>query len=119
MFAVMVKPAARKRICTGGLVWVKDDHHEFYVGMKERGLWPTKEEAEKMITEPWEIAVEVHNKKGKRFIRFTRSYSIINLYEGGNINEQIRPKPELPTVSTSKSNHRQPSSRIQSVGRTV
>lgn len=61
MFAVMVKPAARKRICTSGLVWVKDDHHEFYVSMKERGLWPTKVEAEKMITEPWEIAVEVHN----------------------------------------------------------
>lgn len=61
MFAVMVKPAARKRICTSGLVWVKDDHHEFYVSMKERGLWPTKAEAEKMITEPWEIAVEVHN----------------------------------------------------------
>ena len=48
----MVKPAARKRICASGLVWVKDDHHEFYVSMKERGLWPTKAEAEQMITEP-------------------------------------------------------------------
>lgn len=28
MFAVMVKPAARKRICTSGLIWVKDDHHD-------------------------------------------------------------------------------------------
>ena len=65
MFAVMVKPAARKRICTSGLVWVKDDQHEFYVSMKERGLWPTKADAEKMITEPWEIAVEVHNARVK------------------------------------------------------
>ena len=63
MFAVMVKPAARKRICARGLVWVKDDHHEFYVSMKERGLWPTKAEAETMITEPWEITVEVDNVK--------------------------------------------------------
>ena len=61
MFAVMVKPSARKRFCTSGLVWVKDDRHEFYVNMKERGLWLTKAEAEKMITEPWEIVVEVHN----------------------------------------------------------
>lgn len=63
MFAVMVKPAARKRICANGLVWVKDGRHEFYVSMRERGLWPTKAEAETMITEPWEIAVEVHNAK--------------------------------------------------------
>ena len=61
MFAVMVKPTYRKRICTDDLVWVKDDRHEFYVSMKERGLWPTKTEAEKMITEPWEIVVEVHD----------------------------------------------------------
>lgn len=61
MFAVMVKPAARKRICTRGLVWVKDDRHEFYVSLKERGVWPTKAEAEKMIKEPWEVVVEVCN----------------------------------------------------------
>ena len=61
MFAVMVKPTYRKRICTDDLVWVKDGHHKFYVSMKERGLWPTKTEAEKMIAEPWEIVVEVHD----------------------------------------------------------
>jgi len=61
MFAVMVKTAARKRICFSGLVWVKDDRHEFYVSIKERGVWPTKIEAEAMITEPLEIAVEVPN----------------------------------------------------------
>lgn len=56
----MVKRAARKNICTSGLVWVKDDRHEFYVSREERGLWPTKEEAERMITEPYEVAIEVH-----------------------------------------------------------
>jgi hypothetical protein len=61
MFAVMVKPAARNNVCTSGLVWVKDDHHKFYVSKKERGLWMTKNEAERMITEPWEIVVELHN----------------------------------------------------------
>jgi hypothetical protein len=59
MFAVTVNPSVRKRVCTSGLVWVKDDHHRFYVSLKHRGLWETKEDAEKMITEPWEIVVEV------------------------------------------------------------
>jgi hypothetical protein len=66
----MVKPAARKRICTSGLVWVKDDHHEFYVSMKERGLWTTKKEAERMITEPLEIVVELPNAKSEPTARF-------------------------------------------------
>ncbi len=61
MFAVMVKYAARKRVCTSGLVWVKDNKHKFYVGLRERGLWQTKAEAKQMVTEPWEIVVEVHN----------------------------------------------------------
>ena len=61
MFAVMVKPAARKSVCISGIIWVKDDHHDFYVRLKDRGLWATKAEAEKMITETWEIAVEVRN----------------------------------------------------------
>lgn len=65
MFAVMVKHAARKRICTSGLVWVKDDKHDFYVSMKDRGLWATKEEATQMITEPWEIVVDVPNAGGQ------------------------------------------------------
>lgn len=61
MFAVMVKPAARKRICTSSLVWVKDASHDSYVRMKDRGIWQTKEEAKRMIVEPWEIVVEVLN----------------------------------------------------------
>lgn len=59
MFAVTIKPTARKRITTSGLVWVKDATHEFYVTKRDRGLWPTKAEAERMITELWEIVVEV------------------------------------------------------------
>lgn len=59
MFAVTVKPSVRKRVCTSGLVWVKDERHELYVSLKHRGLCETREEAEKMITEPWEIVVEV------------------------------------------------------------
>ena len=61
MFAVMVKPSARKRIGTDGRVWGKDAHHDIYVSLKERGLWSTKEEAKEMITEPYEIVVEVPN----------------------------------------------------------
>lgn len=59
MFAVTVKKSMRSRICTSGLVWVKDDKHDSYVRFKDRGLWHTKEEAEQMITEPWEIVVEI------------------------------------------------------------
>lgn len=62
MFAVCVKPSARKRICVPGHVWVKNDRHEFYVLLKDRGLWETKEQAQRMITEPaWEVVVEVPN----------------------------------------------------------
>ena len=61
MFAVCVKPSARKKICVPGQMWVRDDRHEFYVPLKDRGLWETKAEAERMITEPWEILVEVPN----------------------------------------------------------
>ncbi len=61
MFAVMVKPEARKRICVSGLIWVKDAIHEYYVCKKDRGLWQTKEDAEKIITEPWEMVVYVHD----------------------------------------------------------
>jgi hypothetical protein len=63
MFAVMVKPYKRKDICDPSLIWIKDDRYEFYVGIKDRGLWSTKAEAEKMVTEPWEIAVELHTKE--------------------------------------------------------
>lgn len=60
MFAVCVKPSARKKICVPKQAWVKTDRHEFYVSVKERGLWATKEEAQKMITEPaLEVVIEV------------------------------------------------------------
>ena len=59
LFAVMVKPSARKRICASGLVWVKDGNHKFYVSKKDRGLWETKAEAESMITEDCEVIVEI------------------------------------------------------------
>jgi hypothetical protein len=61
MFAVMVAPAARKNVCTSGLVWVRDDYHEFYVAKKDRGEWESREEAARMITESWEVVIEVPN----------------------------------------------------------
>jgi hypothetical protein len=61
MYAVVVKTSARKRLCANGRIWVKDAKHPFYVDLRERGLWQTREEAEKMITEPWEIVVEVND----------------------------------------------------------
>lgn len=61
MFAVCVKPAARKRICTRGLIWVKDSSHELYVSKKDRGTWATRKQAEEVITESWEIVVEEPN----------------------------------------------------------
>ena len=58
MFYVCVKSAARKRICSSGLIWVKDARHELYVSKKERGAFETKADAQYAITEPWEIIVE-------------------------------------------------------------
>lgn len=58
MYAVCVKPNARKKICLPGQIWVKNKTHEYYVSKKERGIWPTKLEAKKHITEPYEIVVE-------------------------------------------------------------
>lgn len=58
MYAVCVKTSYRKKIGTNGKVWVKNGYCEFYVSKKERGLWKTKEEANRARTEPWEIIVE-------------------------------------------------------------
>lgn len=59
MFAVMVKPEARREVCEDGKFWVKDETHEYYVTEKDRGLWKSKDDAEKAITESWEEIVEV------------------------------------------------------------
>lgn len=59
MFAVCVRPSARKKICSPGLVWVRDEYHELYVTIKERGTWRSKEEAERVVTEIWEIVVDI------------------------------------------------------------
>jgi len=60
MFAVQVKKKHRKSATNPGFIWIKDATYEFYVTIKERGVWPTKEEAKQMITGPWEIVVEVN-----------------------------------------------------------
>lgn len=59
MFAVMVKTEARSDVCEDGKFWVKDETHEYYVSERERGLWKSKDDAEKAITELWEEIVEV------------------------------------------------------------
>lgn len=59
MFAVMVKKSERKLICFGKAVWVKDILSLDYVSRSSRGLWATKEEAQKMIADSCEIVVEV------------------------------------------------------------
>lgn len=59
MFAVMVKQEARREVCEDGKFWVKDETHEYYVSEKDRGLWKSKDDAEKAITESWEEIVEV------------------------------------------------------------
>lgn len=69
MFAVCVKPSARKILCLPRQVWVKSDRHEFYVSLAERGLWDTKEQATRVITEPAvEVVVEVRPAKGAAFL---------------------------------------------------
>ena len=59
MFAVMVKPEARVDVCEDGKFWVKDETHEYYVSEKYRGLWKSKNDAEKAVTELYEEIVEV------------------------------------------------------------
>ncbi len=58
-YAVCVAPHVRRSLCSGGAIWVKDATHRSYVCKKERGLWNTKEEAKRAITELFEIVVEV------------------------------------------------------------
>ena len=60
MFAVWVKPSARKKVLVPrGEIWV-NNISPFYVSRKERGLWSTRAEAQRWIVEPkWETIVEV------------------------------------------------------------
>ncbi len=58
MFYICVKPSERKRICSGGKIWVKDKQTDVYVTKKDRGEWHTKESARQHITEDCEIIVE-------------------------------------------------------------
>lgn len=60
MYAVCVKPQWREEVCENPeLIWVKDQYHHLYVTQSERGVWPTRGEAEKNIAEGWEGVVEV------------------------------------------------------------
>ena len=59
MYAVMVEKKARKSVTEKGLIWVDSESGPSYVSKKERGLWDTLDQAREVITEPWEIVVEV------------------------------------------------------------
>ncbi len=61
MWAVKVKKPWRKKVpCEPGLYWVLDDKYEIYVSKAERGLWYTREEAQRQVLESWEVVVEVN-----------------------------------------------------------
>lgn len=66
MFAVMVKPEARCDVCEDGKFWVKDETHEYYVTEKDRGLWKSKDDAGKAVTESYEEIVEVKMKTNEQ-----------------------------------------------------
>ena len=66
MFAVMVKTEARSDVCEDGKFWVKDETHEYYVSERERGLWKSKDDAGKAITESYEEIVEVKMKTNEQ-----------------------------------------------------
>ena len=68
MFAVMVKQEARCDVCEDGKFWVKDETHEYYVSEKDRGLWKSKDDAGKVITESYEEIVEVKMKTNEEKI---------------------------------------------------
>lgn len=60
MYSVRIKPNYKNRPKTKrGHVWVKSAYYMYYVGIKERGLFKTKHEAEQAKTEIWEIIIEV------------------------------------------------------------
>lgn len=60
MFAVRIDIKKRGRPKTKrGCVWVKSAYHLYYVTIAERGIFETREEAERAKTEMWEIIVEV------------------------------------------------------------
>ena len=60
MFAVRIDSKNRKRPKTErGKVWVKSSSHQYYVCIKDRGIFETKEDAEQAKKEPWEIIVNV------------------------------------------------------------
>jgi len=59
-FAVRIDSKKRSRPKTErGKVWVKSASHQYYVGIAERGIFETKEEAERAKTETWEMIVNV------------------------------------------------------------
>jgi 3'-phosphoadenosine 5'-phosphosulfate (PAPS) 3'-phosphatase len=64
MFAVMVKRSMRKKHCVPGLVWAPNET-DYYVAKRDRGLWPTREEAEAAVTETWEVVVEVKDEPSR------------------------------------------------------
>ena len=60
MFAVRIDHKKRSRPKTEhGHVWVKSLSHEYYVTFAERGIFETREDAERAKTEIWEIIVDV------------------------------------------------------------
>ncbi|MDM7322007.1 MAG: hypothetical protein P3W87_001720 [Gammaproteobacteria bacterium] len=61
MYAVMVKPSERRKVCRNASeIWVKSRDSMYYVSEEERGLWPSRQEAEKAIVEAsWEVVVPV------------------------------------------------------------
>lgn len=59
MFAIQVRKDARKEACKPGLIWLKDREHLFYVEKRRRGVFATREEAQSIIVEDWEIIVDI------------------------------------------------------------
>ncbi len=59
MFAIQVRKDARKEVCKPGWIWVKNREHLFYVEKRRRGIFATREEAQSVIVEDWEIIVDL------------------------------------------------------------
>lgn len=59
-YAICVKPSARYLVCKGNKIWVKDRTCDYYVGIMQRGMWDTMDEAKSHIEDPvLEIVAEV------------------------------------------------------------